>query len=78
MHATMIRSTLGLALLLTACGSSGPTTPNPPAPPPVAVATVTLSGAPAGPLPPGATATPTAVLRHAPRNALSGRTTAWG
>ena len=77
MHATMIRSTLGLALLLTACGSSGPTTPNPPAPPPVAVATVTLSGAPAGPLAPGATATLTAVLRDAASNALSGRTIAW-
>ncbi|MDX2263074.1 MAG: serine hydrolase [Gemmatimonadales bacterium] len=76
----MIRATLGLAFLLTACGGGTPTTPNPPAPPPAppaAVATVTLSGAPAGPISPGATAVLTAVLRDAQSNTLSGRSIAW-
>ncbi|MBL0180250.1 MAG: serine hydrolase [Gemmatimonadetes bacterium] len=77
MHPTILRSTVGLSLLLAACGSSTPTTPNPPPPPPAAVASVTLSGAPTGPIAPGATATLTAVLRDAANNTLSGRTVTW-
>jgi len=80
MQSIMIRATLGLALLLNACGGGTPTTPNPPAPPPAppaAVATVTLSGAPVGPMSPGANAVLTAVLRDAQSNTLSGRSIVW-
>ena len=75
MRSNTLSRPLALTLLLSACGGgSADVTPPPPA---IAVAAVSITGAPTAALAPGATATLSAVVKDASNGTLSGRVVNW-